>query len=81
MHSAYDQYVDQDDVDGFMTKLGFTGFCPPTQPHDVEAAFEAALGVVEPHAIPQDADEWDKAMAASARDLLLTWRRVAFDAQ
>ena len=77
VQSAYDLYVDHDDVDGFMTKLGFTGFCPPTLPHDLDAAFDAALGVVEEDAIPPDADEWDKAMAASARALLETWRGLA----
>ncbi|KAK9795491.1 hypothetical protein WJX73_005706 [Symbiochloris irregularis] len=77
VQSAFDQYVDHDDVDGFMTKLGFTGFCPPTQAHDLEAAFDAALGVVEEDCIPPDADEWDKAMAASARSLLETWHHLA----
>lgn len=79
VQSAYDQFVDQDDVDGFMTKLGFTGFCPPTLPHDLEAAFDAALGVVQPHCIPEDADEWDKAMAGSAQALLDTWRALALE--
>ena len=77
VQAAYDQFVDHDDVDGFMTKLGFTGFCPPTLTHDLEAAFDAALGVVEVDAIPTDADDWDKAMAGSARALLQTWRGLA----
>ena len=46
----YERYVDHDDIDGFMSALGYKGFMGPTEPGDLEGAFVSARYACRPEA-------------------------------
>ena len=69
---VYDRYVDSDDVDGFMTALGYKGFRPPTAVHDMKGAFASAKYVVRPEVLA-NLPEYQRQKAEATHDLLEAW--------
>lgn len=72
MMAAYDQYVDTDDIDGFMTALGYKGFKSPTSPDDMKGAFASAKYVVRPEALA-NLSEYSRQKGEATHELLEAW--------
>ena len=70
---AYDRYVDGDDIDGFMTALGFKGFRSPTAYDDMKGAFASAKYVVRPEVLAS-LSEYNRQKAEATHDLLEAWQ-------
>lgn len=70
--SAYELFVDKDDIDGFMASLGFKGFKGPTHQDDMEGAFVSAKYACRPGATV-GSSEREKALSRATYELLEAW--------
>ena len=73
MISVYEQFVDHDDIDGFMAALGYGGFEGPTEPEDLEGAFVSARYACRPEAF-HGRSTADKAKGRATLELLEAWQ-------
>ena len=71
--TVYERFVDSDDIDGFMSALGFAGFRGPTAPDDMEGAFASAKYACRPDLIGS-ASDWDLMVARATFELLEAWQ-------
>jgi len=69
----YEQFVDKDDIDGFMSALGFPGFMGPTEIDDMEGAFASARYACRPEE-NTGKSERDLAKAEATSELLEAWQ-------
>lgn len=75
---VYDRFVDSDDIDGFMTALGYKGFRPPTSYDDMKGAFASAKYVVRPEAL-LNMNDYQRQKAEATHDLLEAWHGAWLD--
>jgi hypothetical protein len=71
--ATYERFVDKDDIDGFMSALGFQGFMGPTERDDMEGAFASARYACR-HDASSGKSERDLAKAEATAELLEAWQ-------
>ena len=76
--NMYERHVDSDDIDGFMSDLGYPGFQGPTAVEDMPGAFAAAKYACRPDSMV-GAAPWDRQMAMATYALLEAWHSAAFE--
>lgn len=71
--SVYEQFVDHDDIDGFMSALGYDGFVGPTEAEDLEGAFVSARYACRPEAFYARSPS-EQAKGRATLELLEAWQ-------
>ena len=71
--SVYERFVDHDDIDGFMSALGYDGFVGPTEAEDLEGAFVSARYACRPEAF-HGRSEPEQAKGRATLELLEAWQ-------
>ena len=69
----YEQFVDHDDIDGFMSALGYEGFVGPTEAEDLEGAFVSARYACRPETF-YGRSLHEQAKARATLELLEAWQ-------
>lgn len=69
----YEQFVDHDDIDGFMSALGYEGFAGPTEAEDLEGAFVSARYACRPEAF-YGKGMLEQAKGRATLELLEAWQ-------
>lgn len=69
----YERFVDHDDIDGFMSALGYEGFRGPTEAEDLEGAFVSARYACRPESF-YGQSKYAQAKGRATLELLEAWQ-------